>query len=70
MNSDNQQKLTFWQTFKSVFWAAFGVQKHQIWHRDMHQGSIPAFIAAVVVFLLLFIGGISLVVNWVISASG
>ena len=58
--------LTFWQSFISVFWAAFGVQKHQVWKRDMQQGSILGFGLAIAVFLTVFIGGLLLIVSAVI----
>lgn len=58
--------LTFWQSFTSVFWAAFGVQKHQVWKRDMQQGSVLGFGLAIAVFLTVFIGGLLLIVSAVI----
>ncbi len=65
---DQKHKLSFWETFKSVFWAAFGVQKKAIWKRDLSDGDPLAFATAIILFLVIFIGSISLVVNWVLPS--
>lgn len=66
-HNHESNRLTFWQSFTSVFWAAFGVQRHAIWKRDMQQGSILGFGLAIVVFLALFIGILLAIVSAVIQ---
>ncbi len=61
------EPVTFWQSLSSVFWAAFGVQKHALWQRDLERGSWPVFALAIILFLVVFIGGLVLVVRLALS---
>ena len=55
------------QVVGSVLAAAFGVQSSKNRERDFRQGSFGTFIAAGIIFTLVFIGAIYLVVSTVLS---
>lgn len=58
------------QVVGSVFAAGLGVQSSKNRERDFRQGRLGVFIAAGVLFTLLFIGVIVLVVQTVIKGAG
>jgi len=58
------------QVIGSVLSAALGVQSSNNRERDFKQGRIGVFIAAGVIFTLLFIGVVYTVVRLVLSGSG
>lgn len=68
--SDPPGKLNPLQVVGSVFAAGLGVQSSKNRERDFKQGRIGVFIAAGIVFTLLFIGVIVLVVQTVIKSAG
>lgn len=66
----NTEKLNPLQVVGSVFAAGLGVQSSKNRERDFKQGRIGVFVAAGIVFTLLFIGVIVLVVQAVINEAG
>ena len=71
-HSDTQQdkkKLNPFQVIGSVLAAALGVQSSKNRERDFKQGHIGIFIAAGVVFTLLFIGSVVTIVQMVITSA-
>lgn len=52
---------------KSVLASAFGVQSHKNYHRDFTTGSLIPYIVVAVVFFMLFILGLVLLVNMVVT---
>jgi len=65
-----RQKLNPLQVVGSVFAAGLGVQSSKNRERDFKQGRIGVFIAAGIVFTLLFIGAVVLVVQAVVKGAG
>lgn len=63
-------KLSPWQVVTSVFAAGFGVQSSRNRERDFKQGRFGIFVAAGIVFTLLFIGTVFLVVQLVLKNAG
>lgn len=64
--TEAKEKLSFAQTFLSVFAAAFGVQNSKNRERDFTRGDPLAFIAAGLIFTVLFVLTIVGVVNLVL----
>ncbi|UTA49658.1 DUF2970 domain-containing protein [Simiduia sp. 21SJ11W-1] len=54
----------------STFAAAFGVQSKRNQERDFNGGNIYHYIAAGVIFTLMFIGVMALIVHTVLKNSG
>mgnify|MGYP000698689891 FL=1 len=65
----DRQKLNPFQVIGSVLAAALGVQSSKNRERDFKQGQIGSFIAAGVVFTLLFIGSVVTVVQVVVTSA-
>lgn len=63
-------KLNPLQIVSSVFAAGLGVQSSKNRERDFKQGRIGVFIAAGILFTLLFIGVVALVVQAVVKGAG
>jgi len=63
-------KLNPLQIVSSVFAAGLGVQSSKNRERDFKQGRIGVFIAAGIIFTLLFIGVVALVVQAVVKGAG
>jgi hypothetical protein len=63
-------KLNPLQVVGSVFAAGLGVQSSKNRERDFKQGRLGVFIAAGIVFTLLFIGSVVLVVQMVLKGAG
>lgn len=63
-------KLNPLQVVSSVFAAGLGVQSSKNRERDFKQGRPGVFIAAGIVFTLLFIGSVVLVVQLVLKGAG
>ncbi len=69
-DKDSQEEKTSLnplQVVGSVLAAAFGVQSSKNRERDFKQGSFGVFIAAGIVFTVLFVGTVYLVVTTVLS---
>jgi len=65
-----QKKLNPFQVIGSVFAAALGVQSSKNRERDFKSGRAGVFIAAGIIFTLLFIGVVVTVVQLVIAGAG
>ena len=65
--SESSSKVGIKHILQSVLAAAFGVQSAKNRERDFQQGSAGVFIAAAVLFTVLFIGGVLAVVQMVIA---
>jgi hypothetical protein len=68
--TDNSQKPRFWQIVLSTIAAAFGVQSKHNQERDFKHGSIYTYIVAGIIFTLLFIAGVTLLVQAVLNSNG
>ena len=69
--SDNDKlPLNPLQVVSSVFAAGLGVQSSRNRERDFKQGRAGVFIAAGIIFTLLFIGGVFTVVQVVLKNAG
>jgi hypothetical protein len=64
------KKLNPLQVIGSVLAAGLGVQSSKNRERDFKQGRIGVFIAAGILFTLVFIGVVVGVVQWVLSSRG
>jgi Protein of unknown function (DUF2970) len=67
---DDPDKLNPLQVVGSVLAAGLGVQSSKNRERDFKQGRLGVFIAAGIVFTLLFIGIVMFVVQLVLSNAG
>jgi hypothetical protein len=64
------EKLNMLQVVSSVFAAGLGVQSSKNRQRDFKQGRLGVFIAAGIIFTLLFIGVVFTVVQMVLKNAG
>jgi hypothetical protein len=64
---EDQRQLSFLQTMLSVVQASFGVQSSKNKQRDFEKGSLKGFIAAALIFTILFVLTLAVVVNIVLS---
>jgi hypothetical protein len=64
------EKLNVLQVVSSVFAAGLGVQSSKNRQRDFKQGRLGVFIAAGIIFTLLFIGVVFTVVQMVLKNAG
>ena len=71
-SSDTEEKpsLNPLQVISSVFAAGLGVQSSKNRERDFKQGRAGVFIAAGIIFTLVFIGTVYAVVRVVLSSAG
>ena len=69
-DTDSSRKLNPLQVISSVFAAGLGVQSSKNRERDFNQGRAGVFIAAGIVFTLVFIGGVFIVVQLVLKGTG
>lgn len=67
---DRGEKLRPLHVIASVFAAALGVQSSRNRERDFKQGRAGVFIAAGIIFTLLFIGAVITVVHLVLENAG
>ncbi len=63
-----RRKGSFAQTLKAVGWSFFGVRKGQEFERDLAAINPLHLVVAAVLGAIVFIGGLLLLVNWVISS--
>ena len=68
--SQEQEKLKPMEVVSSVFAAGLGVQSSKNRERDFKQGRFGVFIAAGIIFTLLFIGAIVGLVQLVLKNAG
>ena len=69
-DQDKDASLKPLQVVSSVFAAGLGVQSSKNRERDFKQGRFGVFIAAGIIFTLLFIGTVVTVVQLVLKGSG
>jgi hypothetical protein len=67
---DRKSRLNPLQVISSVFAAGLGVQSSRNRERDFKQGRAGVFIAAGIIFTLLFIGLVFAVVQLVLRSAG
>ena len=61
-----QESLPFWRMFLSVFQASFGVQNKKNKQRDFEKGSVKGFVAAALIFTVLFVITLVIIVSLVL----
>ncbi|MCB1664564.1 MAG: DUF2970 domain-containing protein [Pseudomonadales bacterium] len=61
-----KRKQSFWRNMLSVMQASFGVQSQENKERDFANGSITGFIAAALIFTVLFVLTLVVVVKTVL----
>lgn len=66
-DSRKRGTLSFWQTLVSVGQASFGVQNQKNKERDFEKGSITGFVAAALIFTVLFVVTLIVIVNVVLG---
>lgn len=66
---DKQQKPRFWNVVASTLAAAFGVQSNKNRERDFKHGNIWVFVAAGLIFTVLFIATVVTIVRFVLSSA-
>lgn len=66
----SKPSLNVFQVIGSVFAAGLGVQSSKNRERDFTQGRFGVFVAAGIIFTLLFIGTVFTVVQLVLSSAG
>lgn len=64
--SSEKKKVGFFTAFLSILAAAFGVQKQKNMERDLQAPNPMVYVFAALAFVILFIGGILLVVKSVV----
>lgn len=69
-NGQNRKKLGPLQVLGSVLAAGLGVQSSRNRERDFKQGRFAVFVAAGIVFTLVFIGAVFAVVQLVLKSAG
>jgi len=69
-SEDSEERVSLFQVIGSVFAAGLGVQSSKNRERDFKQGRFGVFVAAGIVFTLLFMGTLYGVVQLVLSSSG
>ena len=65
-----EQPPGFWDIVKSTLAGALGVQSEKNRERDFRHGSLKAFIAAGIIFTVIFVGVVITVVKLVLSSAG
>ncbi len=63
-----QRQGSFWQTLKAVGWSFFGVRKSSGYAQDVAKINPIHVIVAGVLAAVVFVTGLVLLVNWVISS--
>lgn len=63
-----QRKGSFVQTMRAVAWSFFGVRKSSEYEKDVTQLNPVHVVIAGVLSALLFIVGLLVIVNWVLSS--
>lgn len=63
-----QRKGSFLQTMRAVAWSFFGVRKSSEYEKDVNQLNPVHVVIAGVLSALLFIAGLLVIVNWVLSS--
>lgn len=61
------RKGSLWQTVKAVGWSFFGVRKNSAYQDDLGKLNPLHIIAVAFVGVALFVGGLILLVRWVVA---
>ncbi len=63
-----RRPLSPWQTAQAVLWSFFGVRRSADWQRDVERLNPVHVIVAGLVAAALFVGGLVLLVRWVLAS--
>lgn len=69
-NKEDAERLNLVQVISSVFAAGLGVQSSKNRERDFKQGRFGVFIAAGLIFTLIFMGALFTIVQLVLKNAG
>ncbi|HLT64068.1 MAG TPA: DUF2970 domain-containing protein [Pseudohongiella sp.] len=64
--SGEEERVPFWRVMLSVMQASYGVQNQKNKERDFQKGSIGGFVAAALIFTVLFVLTLVTVVSLVL----
>lgn len=67
---ETPRSLSLWELITTTLWAVLGVQSRRNRERDFTHGKAIHFIVAGIVFTLVFVIGMILLVNLVLSRAG
>lgn len=70
MATEDPEKPHFWHIILSTIAAAFGVQSRKNQERDFKGGNLYTYIAAGIIFTIIFVLGVKLLVHLVLSSNG
>lgn len=62
-----ERKPALFDTFKAVLWAFLGVRRRSDYEKDVQRLNPLHLMAMGVVLALMFVGGLILLVNWVVK---
>ena len=62
-----ERKPALMDTFKAVLWAFLGVRRRSDYEKDVQRLNPLHLMAMGVVLALMFVGGLILLVNWVVK---
>ena len=68
--SEQKKKPSLWQVAKSALSAGFGVQSEKNRERDFKHGNIKVFVAAGIIFTMLFVLSVIGIVRLVTGLAG
>lgn len=69
-NHTEQKKPSFLQIMLSTFAAAFGVQTNKNRERDFQEGNIYTYIAAGLIFTVIFVFAVVMLVKTILANAG
>ena len=64
----NRPKASLWDTVKAVGWSFFGVRKNSAFQDDVSKLNPLHIIAVGLIAVMLFVGGLILLVRWVVAS--
>lgn len=64
---DQQRRGSLWDTIKAVLWGFLGVRRRSDFQNDIAKLNPLHLMAVGVIMALLFVFGLILLVNWVVS---
>ena len=68
LRAASQRKASFLQTMRAVAWSFFGVRKASDYENDVNRLNPVHLVIAAVIGVLLFIGVLLAIVNWVLAS--
>ena len=63
----SEPSTSFWRTVKAVAWAFLGIRKNSEYQQDLGKLSPFHIIGVALVGVAVFVGGLMLLVNWVVK---